>query len=169
MVGGLVAGLIGIAVLAWPTKTAVVVTTLIAVWAVLAGLTYVWISLSAKELGAGGRIGHLFLGLIYLVAGIFAFSELQQSAAFLAIFVTVMVGLMWIIEGFTALFTLGGSQAPRVLTVVFAIVSIIAGVTLVTSPLWGAVFLWWLVGISLVVLGVINFLRGLTGPKADQG
>ena len=49
------------------------------------------------------------------------------------------------------------------------VISIIAGVTLVTSPLWGALFLWWLVGISLLVLGVINFLRGLAGSKSDRG
>ena len=28
---------------------------------------------------------------------------------------------------------------------------------------------WWLVGISLLVLGVINFLRGLAGSKSDRG
>ncbi len=169
MVGGVVGVLFGIAVLSWPTKAAVAVTMLIAAWALVAGLTYVFMSIFAKEMGVGARIGHVLLGLLYIVAGIVAFSELQQSAAFLTIFVTVMVGIMWIIEGFTALFTLGGNQGSRILTIVFAIISIIAGVTLVTSPLWGALFLWWLVGISLLVLGVINFLRGLAGSKSDRG
>jgi len=27
------------------------------------------------------------------------------------------------------------------------------------SPLWGAVVLWWLFGISLVVLGIIQIVR----------
>ncbi|MFT3862336.1 HdeD family acid-resistance protein [Micropruina sp.] len=163
LLGGIIAAVIGVAVLVWPMKTAVVLTVMIAVWAVIAGLTYLVISITAKELGVGFRIAHALLGLLYLVAGVVAFSELHQSAAFLAIFVTVMVGLLWIMEGFLALFSLSDSQGSRGLTVVLAVVSVVAGVTLVTSPLWGALLLWWLVGIALVVLGVINVFRGLAG------
>lgn len=169
MVGGIVGALVGIAVLAWPGRTAVVVTALIAAWALVAGVIYVLVSIFAKEMGAGSRIGHILLGLLYIAAAIFAFSELHESAAFLAIFVTVMVGIMWIVEGFTALFTLGDNQGSRALTIVFAVVSVIAGVALVTSPLWGALLLWWLVGLSLVVLGVINFFRGLAVSKSADG
>lgn len=28
--------------------------------------------------------------------------------------------------------------------------------------LWGAGFLWWLVGVSLLVLGALNLIRGLS-------
>lgn len=164
LIGGLAAVGFGIAVLVWPTKAAVALTGVIAVYAVVAGIAYVALGIFSKALGAGGRIGHVLLGVLYVIAGIYAFSSLQQSAAFLALFLTIMVGVMWVIEGFAALFTLGQSSS-KVLTIVFAIISVIAGITLLSSPLWGAVFLWWFLGIALVVLGALNVIRAITGKK----
>lgn len=165
LIGGLAAVGFGIAVLAWPTKAAVALTGVIAVYAIIAGIVYALIGILSKELGAGGRIGHVLLGVLYVAAGIFAFSSLQQSAAFLALFITIMIGVMWMIEGFTALFSLSGSDS-KALTIVFAVLSVIAGFTLLSSPLWGAVFLWWFLGISLIVLGALNVIRAITGKKA---
>lgn len=158
---GLAAVGFGIAVLAWPTRAAVALTAVIAVYAIVAGLVYAAIGFLSKNLGAGGRIGHAVLGLLYVLAGAYAFISLQESAAFLAVFVTIMVGIMWIIEGVTALFTLG-QVSSKALTVVFSIISVVAGVTLLSSPLWGTVILWWLLGISLVVLGGLNVVRAVT-------
>lgn len=165
LIAGLAAVGFGIAVLSWPTKAAVALTGVIAVYAIVAGIIYVSLGIFSKELGAGGRIGHVLLGVLYVIAGVYAFSSLQQSAAFLAVFLTIMVGVLWVVEGITALFTLGqsGSKVP---TIVFAILSVIAGFTLLSSPLWGTVFLWWLLGISLIVLGALNAIRAITGRKA---
>ena len=164
LIGGLVAAAFGIAVLVWPTKAAVAITAVMAFYALLAGVIYIALGLLAKGLGVGGRIGHVILGVLYMVAGVYAFTSLQRSAAFLAVFITIMVGVMWIAEGLTALFTLGQSGS-KVLTIVFAVLSVIAGFTLLSSPLWGVVFLWWFLGISLVVLGILNVLRALVGRK----
>lgn len=161
LIVGLAAVGFGIAVLAWPTRAAVALTAVIAVYAIVAGLVYAAIGFLSKDLGAGGRIGHAVLGLLYVLAGAYAFISLQESAAFLAVFVTIMVGIMWIIEGVTALFTLG-QVSSKALTVVFSIISVVAGVTLLSSPLWGTVILWWLLGISLVVLGGLNVVRAVT-------
>ena len=165
IVGGLASVLFGIAVLVWPTKAAVAITILIAIYAIIAGVVYIWTALVSKGLGAGGRIGHVVLGLLYVVAGALAFTQLQATAAFLALFVTILVGVLWIFEGLVSLFTLG-EAGSKFFTIIFAFISIIAGFTLVTSPLWGAVFLWWFLGLALVVLGILNALRALFGRKA---
>lgn len=165
LIGGLAAVGFGIAVLVWPTKAAVALAGVIAVYAVIAGVVYAGTGIFSKELGAGGRVGHVLLGVLYIVAGAYAFGSLQRSAAFLALFLTIMVGVMWIIEGFTSLFTLGQSGS-KALTIVFAVVSVFAGFTLLSSPLWGAVFLWWFLGVALVVLGALNVVRALTGKRA---
>lgn len=164
LIAGLAAVGFGIAVLVWPTKTAVALTGVIAFYAIIAGIAYAAIGVFSKNLGIGGRIGHVLLGVLYVVAGGYAFSSLQESAAFLAIFLTVLVGVMWLVEGFVSLFALGQSDS-KVLTIVFAIISILAGFTLLSGPLWGAVFLWWFLGIALVVLGLLNVVRALTGKK----
>jgi len=161
-VSGAAGILFGAAILVWPTKAAVAVAAIIAIYAIVAGLIYLVIGIFGEELGAGGRIGHAVLGVLYVIAGAFTFSELTRSAAFLALFLTILVGVMWMIEGFTALMSIGKTRSGA-LTVVFAVLSIIAGFTLLSSPLWGAVFLWWFLGIALVVLGALNAGRALTG------
>lgn len=161
LAGGLIAILFGIAVLAWPTKTAEAVTGVIAVWAIVAGLVYIAMSIVSTEQSTGSRVGHGLLGVLYVLAGIYAFFALQATTVVLAVFVTLMIGIMWIIEGFTALFSLGESDSKGV-TIFFAIISVLAGISLVTTPLWGAGFLWWLIGISLLVLGVLNVIRGFS-------
>lgn len=165
VIGGLIAIGFGIAVLLWPAKTAVAITGVLAVYAIIAGIVYASIGLLAKSHGTGSRVGHVLLGLLWVIAGAYAFASLQQSAAFLAIFITVMIGVMWIIEGFTALFTLGESGAKGV-TIVFAIISVLAGVSLLSTPVWGAGFLWWLLGISLIVLGALNVFRAMSGRRS---
>lgn len=161
LAGGLIAIVFGIAVLVWPGKTAAVITGVLAVWAILAGLIYIAMSIVSSGQSTGSRVGHGLLGLLYVAAGIYAFVAIQSTTIVLAIFITLMIGIMWMIEGFTALFALGESNSKG-LTIFFAIISVLAGIALVSTPLWGAGLLWWLVGISLVVLGVLNVARGFS-------
>ena len=109
LVGGLIAVGFGVAVLFWPAKTAVAVTGVLAVYAIAAGVVYIAVAAVARWQSTGSRIGHALLGVLFILAGAYAFASLQESAAFLALFVTVMIGVMWIVEGFTALFTLGSA------------------------------------------------------------
>ena len=161
LAGGLISVLFGIAILVWPVKTVTAITAIIAIWAIVAGLVYIAMSFTSTEQSTGSRVGHGLLGLLYVVAGIYAFMALQSTAIFLGLFITVLIGVMWIFEGFTALFALGESDSKG-LTIFFAIISVLAGISLVSTPLWGAAFLWWFAGIALVVLGVLNVIRGFS-------
>ena len=67
---------------------------------------------------------------------------------------------MWIVEGVVALTTLGGS-ASKGWTIFFALLSIVAGIVLLFSPLYIAI-LWLMLGISLVVLGIIQIVRAFS-------
>ncbi|WP_377107110.1 HdeD family acid-resistance protein [Propionicimonas sp. T2.31MG-18] len=164
-VGGLVSLVIGVVILAWPGKTAMVIAGIIAVYAAIAGLVNLGIGLFSRRIGGWPRVGYLVLGAVFLVASAVAFANLGIAAAVLASLVGVLVGVVWIIEGVVGL-TLIGDAASKVWTVIFAIISILAGVTLLTSPLWGAAFLWWLLGISLVILGLVQIVRAFRfGPR----
>ncbi|HMR47795.1 MAG TPA: DUF308 domain-containing protein [Arachnia sp.] len=160
LVAGLSSLIFGILILVWPTKTAVVVTGLLAIQVLISGIFYLALGLGNKELSTGGRVGHSLLGVLYIVGGIVAFFQLQAAAAVLAVFIAIMIGVLWVIEGFVSLFSLGKASS-KVWTVIFAIISIIAGFTLLSSPLWSALFLWWLLAIGLIVMGVLNVFRAL--------
>lgn len=160
-VGGVLAIIVGILVLVWPGKTAMVVAAIIAIYAIAAGLVYAGLGIFSKTKGGWARVGHIVLGVLFVIAGIVAFANLGGTTAWLALFLGILVGIMWIIEGIVSLSTLGDA-ASKTWTIIFAIISIIAGVVLLFSPLWGALVLWWLLGISLVVLGLVNVIRAFT-------
>lgn len=159
-VTGAFALIIGLLILIWPGKTAAVVAGIVAVYAIITGLLYITAGVFSKGAGGWSRVGHVALGVLFVVAGILAFSNLTLTTASLALFVGIMVGLLWIFEGVVALTTVGDSSS-KVVSTLFAIVSILAGVLLLFSPLFGAVILWWLLGVALVVLGVVNIVRAL--------
>ncbi|EIC08874.1 hypothetical protein HMPREF1529_02826 [Microbacterium sp. oral taxon 186 str. F0373] len=162
--GGALSVILGIVILIWPGKTAMVVTAIIAIYAIVAGLVYAGMGIFATGKGGWSRVGHVLLGVLYVVAGIVAFSNLGLAALSLAVFLGILVGIMWVIEGVVALSTL--DLAPsRGWTIFYAIISIIAGVTLLFSPLWGAVVLWWLLGISAIVMGIVQIGRAFSFGK----
>ena len=160
-IGGVLAVIVGILVLVWPGKTAAVVTAIIAIYAIAAGLVYAGLGIFSKTKGGWARVGHIVLGILFIIAGIVALLNLGQATAWLALFLGILVGIMWIVEGIVALSTLGDA-ASKVWSVIFAILSIIAGIILLFSPIWGAAVLWWLLGIALIVLGIINIVRAFT-------
>ena len=159
-VGGLLALVVGVLILVWPDKSAMVVAAIVAVYAIVAGLVYAAIGGLSRTKGGWSRVGHVLLGLVFIAAGVIAFANLGQTALWLGAFLGILVGVMWIVEGVVALTTLSGTGS-KVWSVLFAIISILAGVVLLFAPLWGAMVLWLLMGISLVVLGVINIVRAI--------
>lgn len=163
-IGGVLSIILGILILVWPGKTAMVVTAIIAIYAIAAGLVYAGLGIFSASKGGWARIGHIVLGVLFVIAGIIAFMNLGATTAWLAVFVGILVGILWLIEGIVSLSTLGNA-ASKGWTIFFAIISIIAGITLLFSPLWGAVVLWWILGISAIVLGVIQVFRAFSFGK----
>ncbi|WP_298044911.1 DUF308 domain-containing protein [uncultured Microbacterium sp.] len=162
--GGVLSVILGILILVWPGKTAMVVTAIIAIYAIVAGLIYAGLGIFTAGRGGWSRLGHILLGVLFVIAGIVAFMNLGATTVWLAAFLGILVGIMWIIEGVVSLSTL--SLAPsKGWTLFFAIISIIAGIVLLFSPIMGAVTLWWLLGISAIVLGVIQIFRAFSFGK----
>jgi uncharacterized membrane protein HdeD (DUF308 family) len=159
-VSGAVSLIIGVLILVWPVKTAVVVAGIIAVYAVIAGVVNLAIGIFSRRIGGWARFGFLALGAVFLIAAIVSFSNLGAAAAGLAVLVGVLFGISWIVEGVVGL-TLIGDSASKVWTIVYALISIVAGILVLTSPLWGAALLWLWLGVSLVVMGIVQIVRAI--------
>lgn len=54
-------------------------------------------------------------------------------------------------------------------TFAFADVSALAGVVLLSAPMWGVAALWWVRFVSLVVLGMIRILRTARTSASPRG
>ena len=160
-IGGVLAVIAGLFIIFQPANAAFLVTIVIAIYAIAAGLVYAGLGVFSRQKGGWARVGHIALGILFIIAGIIALVNLQQTTAWLAIFIAILVGIMWIVEGIVALSTLGDARS-KVWSIIFAIISIIAGLYLLFNALIGAAVLWWLLGIALVVLGIINIVRAFT-------
>ncbi|HEY0246811.1 MAG TPA: DUF308 domain-containing protein [Gryllotalpicola sp.] len=164
IVAGAVAAIIGLLILIWPGHTAIVVTAILASYAIVDGLVYAALGFFVKEMGGWSRIGHVILGVLFIIAGIIAFSRLATTTAGLFVFVGILIGIVWVIEGIASLVSLGSARS-KTMTVIFAILSIIAGIVLLLSPLYSIV-LWTFLGISLLVLGIAQIFRGISWRHA---
>lgn len=163
-VSGVIALVAGIVLLVWPVKSAVIVSGIVAAYLVVAGLVYIGLGIFSHRKGGWARVGHIALGLLYIVAGIIAFANLGVAAATLALVVVIFIGISWIVDGVVSL-TLLGSDGSRVWTLLYALLSIVAGIIVLFSPLYAAAVLWLFLGISLVVLGIVQIVRAVTIGK----
>ena len=166
-VSGVLALLAGIALLVWPVKSAVIVTAIFASYLIVAGVVYIGLGIFSRAKGGWSRVGHIVLGLLYIVAGVIAFFNLNVATATLALVVVIFIGVSWIVDGVVAL-SLLGSDGSRVWTLIYAILSIIAGIIVLFSPVIAGFALWLLLGISLVVLGIVQIIRAITLGKDEK-
>lgn len=160
-VSGAVALIIGIIVVFWPRTAAAGLTVLLAITLMVSGLAYLGVGIFAKGIGGGARALNIIFGALLVIGAIVAFANISATAAFLGVFLGILVGLAWIVEGAVTLAQLG-DQPSRGWAVFFGILSIVAGIVLLFSPLWGFVVLFLLAGISLIVLGIIQIVRAFT-------
>lgn len=161
-VGGLIATVLGLVIIFAPKTSAGVALTFLAAllgaYALVTGLVYFGTAVFSRALGGWSRVGHILLGILYVVGGVIIMTNLMSAAVVTAVFFTIMVGVLWLFEGVLAFVTASKSN-NKVWSIIYGIVSVLAGVTLLFSPLMGAVTLWWLLGISMVVLGVVQVVR----------
>ena len=163
-ISGIVALIAGIVVLVWPGKSAVIVTGILAAYLIIAGIVYVGLGIFSGKGGGWARVGHIALGLLYIVAGVIAFANLAAAAATLALIVVVFIGVSWIVDGVVSL-TLLGRDSSRVWTLLYAILSIVAGIYVLFNVVVAGLALWIFLGISLVVLGITQIVRAITIGK----
>lgn len=160
-VSGVVALLVGILITFQPKTAGAAITILLAVYLLIAGLAYVAIGILAKGISGGARAVDIILGILFVVGAIVAFANVSAATVTLAVLIGLLVGIAWIIEGVVTLVQAVDARSKG-WPIFFAIISIVAGVTLLFSPAWGAVLLFVLTGIALIVLGVVQIVRAFS-------
>ncbi|MFF2274084.1 HdeD family acid-resistance protein [Agromyces sp. NPDC058136] len=159
-ISGAVALIVGLLITFWPKDSAVVLAGILAVYFLIAGVAYLGLGIFSKGISGGARALDIILGLLFLVGGILALMNLGATTAFLGLFIGILIGVLWIVEGVVAFVQLGDAPSKG-WAIFFAILSILAGLVLVFSPFY-VVALWWLIGIALIVLGIVQIVRAFT-------
>lgn len=162
-ISGAVALIVGLMITFWPKNSAVVLTIILGIYLLIAGIAYLGLGIFSKGISGGARALDIILGILFVIGGIFAVANPTESAVVLGIFLGILIGVLWIVEGIVALAQLGDAPSKG-WAVFFGILSIVAGIVLLFSPLY-VVVLWWIIGISLIVLGIIQIVRAFTFGK----
>lgn len=164
-IGGLIALVLGLLIMFFPEKSGAVAMQFVAIamaaYALVVGAVYLGSAIFGTSKQGWARTGHVLLGLLYVIGGIVVFANLGAAAAVLAVFLSVTIGVLWLFEGFIALSIVGQTER-KVWTIIYAVVSVIAGLVLIISPFLGAITLWLLLGISLVALGLVQVVRAFS-------
>ncbi|WP_394956661.1 DUF308 domain-containing protein [Scardovia wiggsiae] len=87
------------------------------------------------------------------------------SGAWLSIYLTILIGISWILEGMMSFATAAAQLAPG-WSIFYGLLSIIAGVVVLASPIWSAEFFIIFAGVSLIVLGVSAAVRAFAISKS---
>ena len=165
---GVAAVVLGAALLFWPGKTLAVFAIALGLYFLVAGVVRMVSAIATLGLPSGWRVLDVMVGGILSIGGIVMLRNAMLSGQTLAIVVTLIVGIGWIMEGVMAL---AESWAmPRSgWAVVYAVLSIMAGIVLLFAPVSSAVFLAIFCGVALIATGVSALVRAFTFGRPLKG
>ena len=170
IVRGILAVIVGVVALAWPSVTVLALVILFAIYAFIAsGLQAMQAFSSAK---AGPVIGHLLLGLVDLAAGVVALAWPGPTALVLVLIVGVWAITAGLVEFFSA-FRPGEPAGTRATLILGGLITVAFGVVLCARPDIGAVTLALLFGLFSLIFGIWILVQGIelrrTGKTLDPG
>ena len=150
MLVGLVTFVIGIMVVAWPGETLKVLSILFGIQLLLFGV-FRLVSAFASEVLAPGLVG--FIGVLGMMAGVVVLRNPFETVAVLA----TVLGIVWIVGGSIDLIASIADRRldNRRMTAFSAVVTIIAGIVVVSWPAPTLAVIAWIAGIYLITFGVL--------------
>ncbi|MEI8051173.1 MAG: DUF308 domain-containing protein [Actinomycetes bacterium] len=156
MLAGLITMVLGVILAFHPSKSLDVIAVFIGILLILSGLFHFVRALDHDE---QHRAWVGIAGLLEVVIGVVMIRHLGLSYAI----VGLLVGVTWIVQGIVALMggILSGAGSSRLWAIVFGLISIVAGVVVVSAPENSLTFLATLLGVWFIIMGVLQLLSGL--------
>ena len=162
---GILAVVVGIIALAWPSVTVLALVILFAVYAFMAAGLQAARAFSSRK--AGPVLGHLLLGLVDLAAGVIALAWPGPTALVLVL----IVGVWAIIAGLaeiSAAFLRGEPTGTRAMLIVGGLITIAFGVVLCARPGIGAITLALLFGLFNLIAGIWMLVQGIELRRTEK-
>jgi uncharacterized membrane protein HdeD (DUF308 family) len=154
---GIVTVLAGIAVLAWPAETLLVLTVLFGCQLVVFGIYRFITAFTYTFLSGGMRALMALLGVLSLIVGLWAIRHVGLTLLALA----ALLGIFWIINGAMEIFTAAteGQGLPRRgWTITMGVLSVIAGIIVLAIPGITLLTLAIVLGCWLLVFGIMEII-----------
>jgi uncharacterized membrane protein HdeD (DUF308 family) len=165
LLSGVLAVILGVLVLAWPGKTLVIAAIFFGAYLLVSGISQVVLAFSLK-VSFGGRVLLFLSGAAALILAVLCFLSLQESILLLAIW----IGIGFIFRGIaTAVSAISDKTLPgRAWEIFIGVITLVAGIVMLASPLESLATLTLVVGIWLIVIGVFEIVSAFGIRKASK-
>lgn len=147
---GIVAVVVGIIVLVWPSQTVRVVGVLFGIYLLISGIMEIALSFAPEQRGSVRFLGVL-TGALSILLGLISFRGAAESILLLALW----IGFGWLITGITRAVSAGSERYMpyRGWQIFGGIVLAIGGVVVILAPVQSVFALAVLSGIWLIIIG----------------
>lgn len=165
---GILTLLAGVAVLAWPSETLLVIAVLFGVQLIISGIFRFVGALASDDLTGGTRVMLALLGVLSIIIGLWA----VRHAVLTLVALIVFLGIFWVINGLIEIFAaISHRDMPdRGWSVLMGVLSAIAGIIVLAYPGLTLVGLAVILGIWLLVFGILEIMAAFRLRKlADTG
>jgi uncharacterized membrane protein HdeD (DUF308 family) len=153
---GLITVVLGLIVSFHPVTSLVAVVVLLGIGLIASGIFHL-----ARALDGAGqdRVWRAIAGVVCIVTGVVLIRHLHLSLALAGL----IIGFTWIVQGVSALFEgiSGRTRTEAGWWVFFGVISLIAGIVVMSVPISSVTALAVLMGIWFIVLGVLEMLGAL--------
>jgi uncharacterized membrane protein HdeD (DUF308 family) len=156
---GLITMILGIVISFRPVHALNTVAVLLGVAMIVSGVYQVTRAIGGQE---HQRVWRGISGVLFILAGLALIRHLDLSVALIGLF----IGFTWIVQGVAALIEgFSGGRRLRGWSLVFALVSLAAGIVVVSAPVSSVSTLTVLLGIWLIVIGLVEVLGALVARR----
>jgi uncharacterized membrane protein HdeD (DUF308 family) len=161
LVAGLLTGVLGAIVLAWPGQSILVASVLFGVYLLVSGLADLFIAFTLPGSAAASRVLLFISGALSVVLAILSFRHFGDGYAVLLL--SLWIGIGFVFQGVTATVVgIGESELPgRGWYIVSGIASVIAGLVVLVWPFDSIAVLTFAVGIWLVIIGITQVVQSI--------
>jgi uncharacterized membrane protein HdeD (DUF308 family) len=149
---GLATAILGIIVAVLPGVSLTVIAVLLGVLVIFSGIYNVVEAFRGAE---HGRVWRGIAGVVFIVAGLVLIRHLHLSLALIGL----VIGLTWVVQGLAALIAGLSGSATRMGTgwsIFFGVISLIAGIVVISAPIASITTLAVLMGVWFVVMGIME-------------
>jgi len=159
MTWGVLTVVLGALILVWPGTSILIASTLFGVYLLLSGFAGVAMAFTLPE-SAGMRILLFISGVVSVILALLCFRNFGDPAPILLL--SIWIGVSFIAQGVSIVaVAISYKELPaRGWYVVLGVLSVIAGVVMLVWPWDSIVVLTLVVGFWLVVMGIIEIVRG---------
>jgi uncharacterized membrane protein HdeD (DUF308 family) len=161
LVLGVLTLILGIIVSFHPSGSLNVVAVLLGILMILSGIFHLIRIFDRDE---RHRIWAGIAGLLFIVIGVVLIRHLHLTVALIGL----VIGITWVVQGLTALIggLSGGVREGKAWWIAFGVISVIAGIVVVSAPVTSVNALAVLLGIWFIIMGIFEIVAGFLLRRA---